>query len=463
MLSVVLAALLLTGSLCGCQSQKETVIEPMELEEVYSYSFDIIGGSDVMPLLGYWGPKVSDWSEDGAAMVETMNDETFQMIADAGVNIIEYTESVPSSVGKPVHQMLDFGEKYGIGIFVNDYRIREAYGENSISVEKMLEYMSDYMNHPAYAGMFLADEPGSERYSLWEGNKISYFPDLYDKLQRQIGTFTSMNLLPITDMERKDDYISYVEEYLETIKPTVLSYDKYPFETANRGREDEYFWNLGLMREYAIKHKIPLWSAMQCGDQWNLTTDTEKYWPNEGEFNWQVNTNLAFGTKGVQYYSLLEYPGSAEAETEMFDTYRSGLIGVLGNKTQWWYYAQKVNQHIASIDHILMNSVNKGVLATGKDSKWATSMCSDKTMLEGSSWRELADVKGDALVGCFNYQGKTALYVVNYSTEYAQNMELSFVDKYNVTVFEEAKASHYNAKELTLDMQPGEGILVVFE
>ena len=322
--------------------------------------------------------------------------------------------------------MLDFGEKYGIGIFVNDYRIREAYGENSISVEKMLEYMSDYMNHPAYAGMFLADEPGSERYSLWEGNKISYFPDLYDKLQRQIGTFTSMNLLPITDMEKKDDYIDYVEEYLETIKPTVLSYDKYPFETANRGREDEYFWNLGLMREYAIEHKIPLWSAMQCGDQWNLTTDTEKYWPNEGEFNWQVNTNLAFGTKGVQYYSLLEYPGSAEAETEMFDTYRSGLIGVLGNKTQWWYYAQKVNQHIAAIDHILMNSVNKGVLATGKDSRWATSMCSDKTMLEGSSWRELADVKGDALVGCFNYQGKTALYVVNYSTEYAQNIKLSF-------------------------------------
>lgn len=463
-IAIGLGIVVLAGSIAGCSNKEVEVvkIEPMTPEESVAISFDIIGGKDVMPLLGFYGPNVEEWSEDGLTYPSTVNDEIYKMIADCGINIISYSLTEARAMSDPVQKMMDLGVKYGIGSFVTDSRIRDAFGEQSLSVEEMATIMAEYMNHPGFAGMYLVDEPGTKRYSLWNGNEVSNYPELYDKLVRQLDTFAYFNLLPITSMDKKDEYIAYVEECLNTVKPNYLSYDKYPFEEANVGREDCYFWNLATMREYAQQAGIPLWTYMQCGDQWNLTTDTEKYWPNEWQFDWQVNTNLAFGVQGLQFYTLMEYPGSAVAESQMFDSYRSGLIGIQGNKTQWYHYAQEINQHIAAIDHVLMNSVNKGVIASGEKATWATSLCSDKTMIQGTAWRELASVEGEALVGCFNYQGKTALYIVNYSTEFAQNIKLSFVDKYNITVFQQAEAKRYNADGITLDMPAGDGVLIVF-
>ena len=83
--------------------------------------------------------------------------------------------------------------------------------------------------------------------------------------------------------------------------------------------------------------------------------------------------------------------------------------------------------------------------------------------IEGNSWRELASITGDAIVGCFNYQGKTALYVVNYDTEYAQKIPLTFQDTYNIKVVQDAKESYVKADQLTLDMKAGDGVLLVFE
>ena len=109
-----------------------------------------------------------------------------------------------------------------------------------------------------------------------------------------------------------------------------------------------------------------------------------------------------------------------------------------------------------------MNSVNKGVIASGEKAISDTAYA-ETSMLEGTAWRELASVDGDALIGCFNYQGKTALYVTNYSYEYAQKVNLKFNGKYNFAVIQNAEANHYTGKGITLDMYAGDGVLIVFE
>ena len=72
-------------------------------------------------------------------------------------------------------------------------------------------------------------------------------------------------------------------------------------------------------------------------------------------------------------------------------------------------------------------------------------------------------VNGDAFVGCFNYNGKTALYVVNYSMEYAQYITLHFNEAQNIRMIQNCETSYVNAKNLTLDIATGEGILLVIE
>lgn len=109
-----------------------------------------------------------------------------------------------------------------------------------------------------------------------------------------------------------------------------------------------------------------------------------------------------------------------------------------------------------------MNSVSKGILATGEKSIQDAHDTRD-ALMEGTSWRELKTVSGDAVIGCFNYQGKTALYVVNYSYKTAQKIELDFVKECNVKVVQTAETSYVKADSLTLEMAAGDGVLLVFE
>ena len=62
-----------------------------------------------------------------------------------------------------------------------------------------------------------------------------------------------------------------------------------------------------------------------------------------------------------------------------------------------------------------------------------------------------------------NYQGKTALYVVNYDTVHAQKIKLDFVDDYQVTVIQNAEESRVNTDSLELTFSAGNSALIVFE
>ena len=83
--------------------------------------------------------------------------------------------------------------------------------------------------------------------------------------------------------------------------------------------------------------------------------------------------------------------------------------------------------------------------------------------MDGTSWRELKDISGETMVGCFNYLGKSAFYVVNYDTEYAQKITLDFYDSYNMRVVQKAETSYVNTNSLTLQVHAGDGVLIVIE
>jgi len=73
----------------------------------------------------------------------------------------------------------------------------------------------------------------------------------------------------------------------------------------------------------------------------------------------------------------------------------------------------------------------------------------------------LKSVAGDAFVGCFDYHGKTALYVVNYDMEQPQSIALQFDGACDLQMVKEAESQDLHAEALTLDMFAGEGVLLV--
>lgn len=467
LVSILLIAVMLL-QVTGCSmvtgkgKSEEVVIEAMEPAEVYKYSFDAIGGEDVMPIIAFYGPATSAYSYNGNTLPDYYSEEFFELIAGTGINMIGYNGTDYKSYPTHVVKMLELAEENGMGLLVNDSRILTG----DLTIEQIDTYINDYSNYPAYCGNYIKDEPYHTEYrnTADKGVFVEDFASIFTKMT-ELGHFGYGNLFPI-GLGPDEAYEQYVSDYLKLCNPVYLGYDLYPFNKEEGLQNSEnYFKNIFVMRKAAEEAGLPYYAFAQCGSQWNdnqLHFDTEGYYPNRGQFFWNVGTLLACGAKGIQYFMLIQPYWFAYSLTEPFDFQRNGLIGAWGNKTRWYYYAQDMNAQIAAVDEVLMNAANVGVIATTEDVKTHMGDAGEYLM-GGTSWRELKGASGEALIGCFNYQGKTALYVVNYDMEYAQKINLDFVKNCNVTVIQDAKESNISGNNLELTLSAGNSALVVFE
>lgn len=461
-ISIILATMFICIS--GCSKEKAVVIEPMEIEPVHSVSFDFLGGKDVMPISGYYGPYPVAASVDGQSLPDYLTDEIFEKIAECGVNMTHYAPMQINSAPEQYQKLLELGTKHNIGVFVFDGTLASfSDGEGELDLTAVSERIAQYYNYPSFCGVYVVDEPGTPYFypSVEGAHNIDVFASTFRALKK-LGIVASGNLFPVWNEGQHEKYNQYIEEYITSCNPGYLSFDHYVWDTGRT--KDEYFYNIDIIRKYADEYDLPVWMYVQAGGQWNDEGnyfDSAPYFPSEGQFTWNVNTALAYGAKGIEYFTLIQPANFAYAGSTDWDFQRNGLIGAGGNKTQWWYYAQNVNKQIAAVDGVLMNSVNKGVIAAGDEAK--ADLAGKLYLMEGTSFRELADVQGNAMIGCFNYQGKTALYVVNYEREYKQKITLELHDAYNMSVTQGAEVTHVRTDQLTLDMKAGEGVLVVFD
>lgn len=436
----------------------------MKAEQSRAITIPYIGGKDVMPITGYFGPYPHDYEH----LPYYFTDEIFKLIADSGINLMVYSAADYASHPELVEKNLEFCEKYGVGVFVTDSNVIEKRQQGTITVEEVKRELEKYQAHKAFCGMYVVDEPGTDYYLPGNGSRLlPTYKRIAEILQKDLDILCYINAFPaanwVPDWEEK--YEPYLNEFCETLQPKVLCWDYYPFDKGRQGKMEYYFHNMNLIREVAKKKDIPFWAFIQAGSQWNDSWNKFEvktpYYPNEPQFNWNVNTSLAFGAQGIQYFPLLQPVQFTLTTDDEGDYECNGIIGAMGNKTQWYDYAQKINKHIAAIDEVLMNSVHKGILASGEQT--IKDMSLTTCVIESGVFEQLKSITGDAMVGCFNYQGKTALYVVNYSFEHAQNVKLTFDGVQNMKMIQNAKTATASVSEITLDMAAGEGILIVIQ
>lgn len=114
-----------------------------------------------------------------------------------------------------------------------------------------------------------------------------------------------------------------------------------------------YFGNMSVIRNRAAEAEIPFWVYIQtCSFNASVRV------PDEGEIGWLVNTSLAYGAKGIQYFTYFLPNDDGEV-------FRGAMVDREGNKTPIYDYVQRVNGQIAAVDEILMCSFSEGVIVTG--------------------------------------------------------------------------------------------------
>ncbi len=444
-------------------------------------SYSLTADNSVMPIGGFSGPYGS-----------LVSDKAYSLIEASGINFITFLPSVYDGTGgagdAAVLQHLELAEKHNLSVFVTDHDIVTS--GTSWDAKTLANRIKAYSKYKSFKGLSIVDEPNTNAYGADSNTRLmSSYADASRSINSYANLSAYVNLLPLRntfklDAESESSYTelyrNYLIDYCDGFKPKYLSYDHYPFEwgtDAIKGTlltdvdAGRYFENLAIVRAVAAEKKIPFWTHIQTGDFFGASKVAKPdNSPSEGEFKWQVNVELAFGAKGIQYFPLLQ-PEGWEIQADGTTNYRHGLIGANGEKTRLYEFAKEINQQIKAIDHVLMNSESKGVMVTGtyatKNMNAAAEcgmpiLTSYNNIVTGISTDESAEETYGAIAGCFDYRGKTAIYVVNYNVTSSQKITLQLKGNHNFTIINRDGESSGNGETCTLSLNAGDGALIVF-
>lgn len=252
-----------------------------------------------------------------------LNLSRFQELKDAGININYFRYSNVDSVKKA----LDLSQQVGIKTLIN---CPELVNNTKATVRL-------FMDHPANAGYFIRDEP-----------PVSMIPSLSNFINtiRSVDNsrFCYVNLLPLYATSvgmGTDSYLDYVKRYSDELPLEFISFDFYPIV----GNLIQYGWykNLEIIRNESIRTGKPFWA-------FGLTTSHNEYpIPTLDHLRLQVFSNLAYGAKGIQYYTYW-------TTTSPNFLYTSGPIEKDGKKTAVYDYLKTVNTEINRLAYIFLST-----------------------------------------------------------------------------------------------------------
>lgn len=421
--------------------------------------------SGEMFLSGYIGPRPS-YVRNGEVVWEPYEDgQIFQALADAGLNYMVDELNFAGDSQVYAEKALEYSEEVGLMYFMAAYDVMRVSNQTMGTDEEVKSKLQELYQYDSFGGLFLIDEPSATSYPF-----IKECIDKLNQIEAELG-YTDLephiNLLPpIAGAERLSGVagsgISW-EEYIRGLSNTGISYlsfDMYPICGLFTNKVmANWFTTLGTMNRVAIEEGKPWIGCVQVGGgSWAYGTIDQRV-TTEGELKWDVNTMLAFGAKGLIYYLTVSPPFWADKEGVEEQKNSHSIINAYGEKTEFYDYVKEINAHVSAMDHVLMNCDYKGVIVTGD----TPCVHYGKDLIKSNSFRGLSDVTGNALVGCFDYNGKTALFVVNNSITEEGEISLTFDHKYNMKVTQDAVTRTENGNGLTLHLGIGESALVVLE
>jgi len=236
-------------------------------------------------------------------------------------------------------------------------------------------------SHPAAFGVYLRDEPSAQQMPMIGRlaaallkampNKLPYvnlFPNYANR--QQLGTAS---------------YEEHLRAYLKFIKIPYLSWDNYSLTDGEM--QQSFYDNLETVRKLTLEAKIPFWNCI-------LATALFRHMePSDATFNIQVYGTLAYGGRGIQYFTYY---------TPDNGNYRLAAIDHYGNRTATWDILRRINNQIHALAPTMLKLHSTGVyhwpLSTGAGTPLLKDIKTGAKLIVG----EFADVNGRPYVMLVN-------------------------------------------------------------
>jgi hypothetical protein len=367
-----------------------------------------------------------------------LTQERFAEVAGANFTVAMLDEGSAEANVKA----LDLCKTNGIKGLVIDSRTQPKSTRDKDFAENFDAVIKDYAGHPALWGYCVIDEPsagsfnrigGVNRYLLEHDPKHIPYVNLQPTYatKEQLGNWT---------------YEQHVDEFCKVVKPKMLSYDHYALMADGTVRGD-YFLNLEIIRRQSIKHSVPFNYIL-------LSLPHLRYKdPTEADIRWQAFTALAYGARGLMYFTYMTPGGGHNA-----------IIDENGKPTAKYAFAKKINGEIRKLGPTLLRLNTVAIYHTG------TLPVGCKPLPQGDL---IASVKGgEFVIGQFNSDdGFRYAMLVNRSLtapakaviSFAQDVALSQVSPASGKEIPVAVSSANGTCAWNASFAPGEGKLVRIE
>lgn len=301
---------------------------------------------------------------------------------------------------------LDVAARHHLRAMLTDGLLSPATLDDPAKRAQLDALVAKVKNHPALEAYFITDEPGAGAFPAL-GRLVAYlrqhdpkhlaYINLYPTYanEQQLGVSANaadrakvgypQNFAGVgTDNKTVLAYREHLKQFLEIVKPDLISYDHYHFLKDKDGQQ--YFLNLALIRDAALESQKPFLNIIQA-------SLVEKVWrlPNPAETRFLVYTTMAYGGRGISYFTYWG-PG------EYAGLYRDGKPSPMVKEVA------ALNAEIANFGPALMKLDSTAVYHTEP-------LPIGTEKVPASSPVQFTG-KGEFVLGLFGRQGKTSAFMV---------------------------------------------------
>jgi len=239
---------------------------------------------------------------------------------------------------------LDAVQAAGLKAIVSDGLCHVGDAEASLDdaeiTRRVEEVVAKVKGHPAVYGYYLRDEPSSAPFP-----GLGKWAAAFQKADPQAMPY--INLFPNYASPQQlgaADYDEYLQKFVATVKPRFVSYYHYALMDDGSLRGG-YFQNLEAVRRVALQSGLPFWNIVLSNAHFHYAE------PTEGGFRFQAYTTLAYGARGISYFTYF---------APRIGNYRLAPIDQFGNRTATWDMLRSVNLQIQKLvpTYVTLNSVN---------------------------------------------------------------------------------------------------------
>jgi len=310
----------------------------------------ILDNKEEIPIVAWLGPSG-----------EMIRDDVMCQMKEAGFNV-----SISRPLPDKIIQALDCADKAGIKLIIQvegfDFgrmtpEEGSAFKLNVTQKNRIREIVKQVSGHPALYGYYIHDEP-----SLAEYNWIRQVIETIEEMDSYHMCYVNHNAPVIQGGYGAGTQEALWKAWIKETNPKYLSYDHYcieqkPIEFIEKYCKDapnvfeggivvkpDYFWCLDFARYFCSILEIPLWAFTCSVPHWSYPV------PTEGHIRFQLMCSMAYGAKGLQYFT---YMGD------------SALCTAKGEPTETWQIAKKVNGEIHNLWKKMKDLRSIGVVHNG--------------------------------------------------------------------------------------------------